>query len=121
MQTNQAMHLVRVGIGITFLWIGVLIFRDPETWGGLLQPWAVTLLPLSLPTAMIGTAVLDVLIGLFLLVDIFTWIAALVASIHLVLVLTLVGIDATTVRDIGLLAATLALVWANKPHRPKTS
>jgi uncharacterized membrane protein YkgB len=27
-------HILRVGVAITFLWIGVLIFKQPEAWGG---------------------------------------------------------------------------------------
>ena len=83
MRNQQALHVLRVGLGITFLWVGVLIFRDPQFWSGFIQPW----------------------------------VAALVATIHLTIVLITVGIDVVTVRDIGLLAGTLALVWAKLPKR----
>lgn len=102
-------HILRVGVAITFLWIGVLIFRSPESWGAMLQPWAAGLLPIPLKEAMIGTAILDIGIGIFLLIDVATWLAALLGAVHLIIVLTTAGIDAITVRDIGLLAATLAL------------
>lgn len=117
MLNQQALHVLRVGLGITFLWIGVLIFRDPEFWSGFLQPWVANLLPISVESAMISTAILDVLVGLLLLVDVLTLVAALVATIHLTIVLITVGIDVVTVRDIGLLAGTLALVWARAPRR----
>jgi len=55
----SAFHILRVGVAITFLWIGVLILREPEAWGFYLQPWAVDLLPISLEKAMIGTALLQ--------------------------------------------------------------
>jgi len=103
-------HVLRVGIAITFLWIGVLIFREPEIWGLYIQPWAADLLPVSLKEVMIGTAILDVVIGLFLLVDVLVWLAALLGVSHLSIVLITSGINAITVRDLGLLAATLALV-----------
>lgn len=102
-------HILRVGVAITFLWIGVLIFREPEAWGGMLQPWAAGLLPIPLREAMIGTAILDIGIGAFLLIDVATWLAALFGAVHLIIVLATTGINAITVRDIGLLAATLAL------------
>lgn len=117
MRNQQALHVLRVGLGITFLWIGVLIFRDPQFWSGFIQPWVANLIPVPLESAMISTAILDVLVGLLLLVDVFTWAAALVATIHLTTVLIGVGIDVVTVRDIGLLAGTLALVWARAPRR----
>lgn len=106
---KSAFHILRVGVAITFLWIGVLIFKDPAAWGGFLQPWAAGLLPIPLEQAMIGTAILDILVGAVLLSGFFVWIAALVGSIHLIIVLTTVGINDVTVRDIGLLAAALAL------------
>lgn len=117
--TNQpaAIHIARVGLGITFLWIGVLIFREPERWGNLLQPWAAGLLPLSLTTAMIQTAVLDFIVGFFLLIDRWTLFFSALALFHLLLIITVVGITGGTVRDIGLAAAALSLVFAYWPKR----
>lgn len=110
-------HILRVGVAITFLWIGVLIFRDPEAWGSYLQPWATGLLFTPLKEAMIGTAILDIVIGGLLLVDYFAWIAAALASFHLIIVLVTTGITDITVRDIGLLAATLALFVETLPFQ----
>ncbi len=112
----SSFHILRVGVAITFLWIGILIFREPEAWGGMLQPWAAGLLPIPLKEAMIGTALLDIAVGFFLLIDVFTWLAAILGATHLAIVLTTVGINAITVRDIGLLAATLALAGSAWPE-----
>lgn len=112
---NSSYHILRVGLAITFLWIGILIFREPEAWGYLLRPWAVDFLPIPLKEAMIGIAILDIVVGVFLLIDIFTWIAALVGAFHLAIVLATTGINAITVRDIGLLAAALALAIHSLP------
>lgn len=113
---NASFHILRVGMAITFLWIGILIFREPQSWGLYLQPWAANLLPTSLKSAMIGTAIFDIVVGFLFLIDIATWIAALFGSIHLVIVLTVVGINAITVRDIGLLTGTLALLLQSVPE-----
>ena len=103
-------QILRIGLAITFLWIGILIFKNPEAWGGYLQPWAAGLLPIPIAQAMIGTAILDIIIGAFLLFNFLPWLAALVGAIHLIIVLTVSGITDITVRDIGLLAGTLALM-----------
>lgn len=123
---KTSFHFLRVGLAITFLWIGVLIFKNLEAWGGYLQPWAAGLLPIPIYKAMIGTAVLDIIIGAFLLFDFLPWLAAFVGAVHLVVVLTVSGITDITVRDIGLLVAALALMidslpqWVlNKITRPK--
>lgn len=110
-------HILRVGLAITFLWIGILIFQEPEAWGGYLQPWAANLLPIPLKEAMIGAALLDITIGVFLLVDILTPLAALLGIFHLIIILAVSGINAITVRDIGLLAALLALMIITWPPK----
>lgn len=106
---KSAYHILRVGLAITFLWIGILIFRNPEAWGGYLQPWAAKLIPIPLAQVMIGTAILDMMIGFLLLIDALTWLVATISAIHLVIVLLVSGINAITVRDIGLLSSSLAL------------
>lgn len=106
---KSSYHFLRVGMAITFLWIGILILRDPLAWGSYIQPWALAFLPVPLAQAMIGSAILDIAIGALLLLDIFTWVAALLAAFHLLVVLITSGITDITVRDIGLLAGTLAI------------
>lgn len=106
-------------MAITFLWIGVLIFKDPESWGGLLQPWATDFLVAPIKETMMATAVLDMAIGIFLLVDFLPWLAAFIGSIHLIIVLATTGITAITVRDIGLLGGMFAIMSITWPKRKK--
>ena len=108
-------HILRTGLAITFLWIGVLILRNPEAWSGYLQPWAAGLLPIPLAQAMMGTAILDITIGAFLLINFLPWLAALVGAVHLVIVLAVSGITDITVRDIGILSGMLVLVIDSLP------
>lgn len=112
---KTSFHILRVGLAITFLWIGVLILKQPEAWGGYLSPWAARLLPIPIEQAMMGTAVFDIVVGIFLLIDSFVWLAALMGAIHLIIVLAVSGITDITVRDIGILAATLALMADSLP------
>lgn len=113
---KTSFHVLRVGLAITFLWIGVLIFKQPEAWGGYLQPWAAGLLPIPLNQAMIGTAILDIAIGALLLIDFLTWFAALLGAIHLIIVFAVSGITDITVRDIAILAAILAIMVDSLPQ-----
>ncbi|MCH7758887.1 DoxX family membrane protein [Patescibacteria group bacterium] len=107
---SLAFHILRVGLAITFLWIGILVFQEPEAWGLYLQSWAVDFLPISLKQVMISVALLDILVGIFLLINIFTWVAAFFGAVHLIIVLITTGVNGVTVRDIGLLAAVIALM-----------
>jgi len=112
---KTSFHILRVGLAITFLWIGVLIFKTPGAWGGYLAPWAAGLLPVPIEQAMIGTAILDILIGFLLLIDYYVWPASLLGAIHLIIVLTVSGITDITVRDIGLLSGAVSLLAETLP------
>ena len=109
-------HVLHIGLGITFLWIGVLILKNPVAWVSYIQPWAAKLLPGPLTQAMIGTGILDIVIGVMLLLNIFPFIASLVGAIHLVMVLIVSGITDITVRDIGLLYCAAALSIETVPE-----
>ncbi len=118
MTHSTAFHILRVGIGITFVWIGVLILRDPSAWGHLLQPWAVGLIGGdSLRAAMLATAALDILVGLALLTDTVIFWAAMLGFIHVVNVIIVVGITGATVRDIAIGAGLLTLMADAWPYR----
>ncbi len=112
---KNAYNILRIGLAVTFIWIGVLILRYPEAWGGYIMPWALKLMPMPLEQAMFSTAILDIIVGGFLLLNSFVWVASLVGTFHLVIVLVTSGITDITVRDIGLLAATLALMIETIP------
>ena len=108
-------HVLRIGLAVTFLWIGVLILRNPEAWGGYMRPCAAGLLPVPLAQAMMGTAILDIIIGIFLLINFLPRLTAIVGAIHLAVILMVSGITDITVRDIGLLAGMLALMIDSPP------
>lgn len=114
--SKASFTILRVGVGITFLWVGILIFKEPEVWGGYLLSWAVALLPLPPEKAMLGIAVFDVLVGIFLIYDVGVWIAGLFAALHMLVVLTVVGITDITVRDIAIFSAALAIMVEGMPR-----
>lgn len=108
-------HILRIGLAITFLWIGILIFKQPEAWGGYLRPWAVKLLPIPLAQAMGGAAVLDIIIGILLLINVFVWLASLAGALHLIIILIVSGITDITIRDIAILSAAIAITIDSLP------
>lgn len=106
---KYSLLILRIGLGITFLWIGIMIFKNPEAWGSYIQPWAVKLLPIPIKEMMLGTALLDMVIGVLLLLNILTPWMALLGGMHLVTVLITSGINEGTVRDIAILASSATL------------
>lgn len=109
-------HILRIGLAITFLWIGILILKQPEAWGGYLKPWAAKLLPIPLSQAMLGTAILDISVGFLLLINSFTWLVALIGALHLGVILVTSGITDITVRDIAILAAAVTVTIESLPE-----
>ncbi len=116
-QQKIAYHILRVTLGITFIWVSVMIFQEPVLWSGFIDPWVENLIPIELETMMKITAGLDLLIGLLLIADKWTWIVSLIASLHLLTILIGSSIDTITVRDIGLLGAAVALTLLSAPTK----
>ena len=112
-----ALPVLRIGLGVTFLWIGILVFKDPEGWGAYLQPWAADLLPIDIGATMTVAGVFDIVLGILMILNLFVWPLAFLGAFHLLVVLIVTGINAITVRDIGLLAACLSLLFETWPSK----
>ncbi len=122
--------LMRVGLGLVFLWIGIDIVRTPDSW--------IVFLPQVLPfgltreTALQLTGAFDIILGLLLISGRIPKLAALLAGLHLAGIVIANGVDAVTIRDVSLLATALALFvwpyhrrkkrwWSKKPKRSSSS
>lgn len=105
-----AYTILRLSLGVTFLFTGYFILKHTKEWTGFIKPWAEKLLPVSKESAMKTTAYYDLFNGLWLLSGIFTWWAALFAALHMIQVLVIAGVDDTTYRDIAILGASIALM-----------
>ncbi|HXK38162.1 MAG TPA: hypothetical protein VJ579_03790 [Candidatus Paceibacterota bacterium] len=110
------LHILRVGLAITFIWIGVLIIMQPLMWGGYIEGWASGLIPFATEPMMLVTGVIDIVIGALLALGVVIPLAAALGALHIAIVLVVSGITDITVRDIGLLAAALALMLESLPE-----
>lgn len=108
--------LLRLGLGITFLWIGIDILRHPDAWIGYLPqniPFGV-----SRELALQINGVVDAAIGVLFIINRFPRLTALVATGHLAGILIFYGVDAVTIRDVGLFGTALALLfWPQHGYR----
>lgn len=116
---KSAFNILRIGLAVTFFWIGVLIWRSPAEWATFIQPWAAKLISGSLVFAMQQTAILDMAVGVLLLVSPLVWLGALLGALHLAIVLITVGVNGITIRDVGLVSATIALCIETFPQSIK--
>jgi uncharacterized membrane protein YkgB len=121
MRKNTGYHILRVSMGITFAWIAVLIFKEPEFWSGFLPLWFTDLLPVTGAQFMYSVGALDAVLGALMLLDLFMWQVGALAALHMLGILLTTGIDSVTVRDIGLFGGCVSLMWADLPekHRQK--
>ncbi|PIR05038.1 MAG: hypothetical protein COV57_01155 [Candidatus Liptonbacteria bacterium CG11_big_fil_rev_8_21_14_0_20_35_14] len=107
---SLAYPILRLGLGITFVWMGVLIFQNPGIFGDIIASWATDFLVIDTTTVATIVAVVDVIIGALMIVNFWTRLAAIIGAIHLLIVFVITfGNDATSARELGLLAATLSL------------
>lgn len=81
-----------------------------------MQPWVANLLPIPITQLMIGTAILDTVIGICLLFNIYVWVVALIGFLHVSGVLIVIGITDVTVRDIAIAYCALALMIETLPE-----
>lgn len=109
--------LLRLGLGIVFLWIGIDILRHPDVW--------LRFVPESLPFGIpqqVGLQIngfFDILLGILLIVRVFPKITLTLAALHLAGILLTHGVDAITIRDAGLLGGVLALLFWPEKSRNK--
>lgn len=115
--SSPALTILRIGLGITFVWLGYQIWLEPLAWGSFMLPWAQELLPRPLEEFMKMTAIIDIVIGIWFIVGWKIWIPALLASAHLfgVLITTTGSLQLAISRDVGLLAGTLAILADTLP------
>lgn len=106
---KYAGFILRVGLGFVFVYFGIWKFVSPESWATYVAPVIAKFLPFSTVTLMYVMGVLETVVGVMLIIGIFTQVAALLASLQLLAIVTTTGWSDIVVRDIGLLLASLAL------------
>lgn len=101
--------LLRYGIGILFLWFGINQVFNAEAW----TVWIPTeIANLVEPLFLIYVnGIVETVLGLFILLGLFTRFSALVLSLHLFGIAFSIGYNDIAVRDFSLAIATLAVAF----------
>jgi hypothetical protein len=109
---------LRVGLGLTFLWIGINIFRNPDIWIGYVP--ANPGFGLTREIALMIGGAFDITLGAILLLRMWTKVAGWLVAAHMVAIIAVHGIDPVLIRDVGLLGAGLSLAfWPMRYRRRK--
>ncbi len=102
--------LTRIGMAGVLVWFGWHQFTDAQSWIGYVPDFATSLSGLSATTIVQVNGGAEIVFGAFLLLGMFTRVAALVMGVHLALIAFSLGNSAVAVRDWGLAFALFGLV-----------
>ena len=107
--------ILRSSLAIVFLWFGVDKFFHPVYWiNAWLPPFLINLgayFHISANAIVYGVGVVELLIGISLVSNMFVGFFALVAAVLLTTISLFYGFNEVLVRDVGLIGALLALVF----------
>ncbi|MDD4319549.1 MAG: hypothetical protein PHW10_04480 [Candidatus Peribacteraceae bacterium] len=112
---KHAFLVLRVGLGITFLWMGALVLLHPSVWANVIQPWARIGLGVPLRPLITAAGVIDLIAGASFLLNLWTWVPALLVSLKLLLLLVMTGVTDATVAMVGLFFSSLAVFVQSAP------
>src|SRR3989344_4117998 len=107
---KYAPTVVRIGIAIVFLWFGLSQFINPSEWTGWL-PGYTRALPASATTLVVLNGLLETIFGALLLVGFYTRLAAVLLSLHMAHIITVVGYGEIGVRDFGIFVGVLSAAF----------
>lgn len=103
-----AFPLLRIALSLVFLYFGFQQITAPDVWVDFV-PSFLTGTIITATNFVIFNGVLELTLGTFLLIGLYTRISALILSLHLFGITASIGFTPLGIRDFGLAAATLAL------------
>ncbi len=109
MKLNPVLVL-RIGLAAVFIYAGIHMFFDPQSWIGFVPDWVDKILDRQ--TFLHIHSGIELLLGILLLLGVFLPFVSLVVFFDIVAILLFYGIDDITFRDFGLAMMALALFLA---------
>ena len=107
-----AKPVLRVSMGLVFLWFGPQQISNPGAWTGFVP--AFTSFLGNPENLVIGNAIFELIFGAFLIIGLYTRLSAILLSLHLFGIAISIGITPVGIRDLGLALATLAIFLGGK-------
>ncbi len=103
-----APSFLRIGISLVILWFGSEQLLHPDLWTAFLPSWAKSL-PFSQITFIYFNGSLEVVMGLLLIIGLFTRIVSIILALHLLGIVFTLGYNDIAVRDFGLFIALISI------------
>ncbi|HLD05288.1 MAG TPA: DoxX family membrane protein [Candidatus Nanoarchaeia archaeon] len=108
--TKYAPFVVRLGLGLVLLWFGIDALLNPGVWSTLVPKWILGWSHLSADTFMYLNGVIEIILGLLLLIGLWTRLAAMLTACLLLGILLSLGYGDLAVRDFGLFLGAISLL-----------
>ena len=100
--------LLRISLSLVFLYFGYQQITAVDEWVGFVPDFALGF-GVAAETLVMSNALLELVLGFFLLIGLYTRVVALVLALHLFGIALSIGFNPLGVRDLGLAFATLAI------------
>lgn len=107
--TKYAPVITRIGMALVFLWFGFTQVTGPESWVSLIPEFITNTTHLSALTFVYINGGMEIILGILLILGIYTRISALILALHLLAITVDVGYNAIGIRDFGLTMATFSI------------
>jgi uncharacterized membrane protein YphA (DoxX/SURF4 family) len=102
--------VLRLGLVFVFVWFGANQLLDQSMWVSLVPKWAVSLSGMSANSLVVFNGIFEMIMATLLAFGIGIRIVASLLFLHLVMIVSAIGLNAIGIRDIGLSFALLSIV-----------
>lgn len=109
--TQVGLSLLRISLGILFIAFAIMQLQNPAVWTGFVPEGLGNILDPRL--LVLFNAAAEIVLGIILILGVYTRIVALLLALHLFAIAFSLGFSPTGLRDFGLAFATLALALVN--------
>ena len=120
MDSEKGKILLRISLSLVFLWFGFNQLFNPSDWIGfvpqLIQNIFFNVLGITAEGLVLINSFLEILLGIFLFLGLYTRFSSLILSIHLFGIALSMGLSTIAIRDYGLALATLS-IFLNRVDR----
>ena len=106
---KNPLFVIRIGLAVVFLWIGIDTLLHPIVWLAWVPQWLLNIIPFSPTMFMYIQGSVHVLLGSLLLVGFLTRKAAAVAAVILAAIIITLGFNDLAARDFAILTIAIAL------------
>ena len=116
---KYSVDIVRISLALVLLWFGINQVSDSDSFLGYVPAWAMPnhmhmmhFPQIEINTIIIFNGISEIIIGLFLLVGLYTRIFAFIAAMHLFIIAVSLGYNDIAVRDFGLALMAISLIFS---------